>query len=198
MLSHRQRGVTLVELIIAIAVLAALLAMGVPAFTEWIQNTQCRTAAESILNGLQTARAEAVRRNTVVRFSLTDKDGQVSWALDCPTVTANCPGKLQERLAGESTTQARVTVSDSPIPNPAPVGHFSALISNAGELPAEVNFDGLGRLYTPPVGTFFTRIDVTNSTNAAARRYVVTVGVGGQVRMCDPKLVFATNPQGCS
>jgi len=61
MLARRQQGVTLIELMVGIAILATLLAMGIPAFTGWIQDTQVRTAAESILNGLQTARAEAVR-----------------------------------------------------------------------------------------------------------------------------------------
>jgi len=198
MLTRRQQGVTLIELMVGVAILAGLLAMGVPAFTGWIQDTQNRTAAESILNGLQTARAEAVRRNTVVRFSLTDSDGKVSWTVGCPTATATCPATIQSRSAAESGTLAKVTVSAAAIPVPAPAGYFTALISSAGELPAEVNFDGLGRVFTPPAGTLFNRADVTSTANANARRYVVVVSSGGQIRMCDPKMSFATDPRGCS
>lgn len=198
MLSRRQQGMTLIEVMVSVAILAGLLAMGIPAFSSWIQDTHNRTAAESILNGLQTARAEAVRRNTVVRFSLTDVDGKVSWTVGCPTVTATCPADIQSRPAAESGAMAKVTVSDEPIPVPAPAGHFTALISDAGTLPAEVNFDGLGRVFTPPAGALFVRADVTSTANASARRYVVVVSSGGQVRMCDPKISFATDPRGCS
>lgn len=198
MLSGRQQGMTLIELLIGIAILAGLLGMGVPAFSSWIQDTQVRTAAESILNGLQTARAEAVRRNTVVRFTLTDKDGKVSWTVGCPTVTATCPASIQTREAAESGTMAKVTVSADAIPVPAPPGYFSALISAESELPAEVNFDALGRVFTPPVGAVFTRADVTSTASSTARRYVVMVGTGGQIRMCDPKMAYSTDPRGCS
>lgn len=198
MLSRRQQGVTLIELLIGIVILAGMLAMAVPAFSSWIRDTQNRTAAESILNGLQAARAEAVRRNTVVRFMLTDKDGQVSWTVGCPTVTATCPAEIQSRTAAESGTLAKVTVSADALPVPAPAGYFSAAIASAGELPAEVNFDALGRVFTPPVGAVFTRADVTSTASEEARRYVVVVGTGGQIRMCDPKMAFATDPRGCS
>lgn len=198
MLTRRQQGVTLIEILVGITILAMLLAMGVPAFGGWIRDTQNRTAAESILNGLQTARAEAVRRNTVVRFTLTDKDGLVSWSVGCPTVTATCPANIQTRAAEESGTLARVAVSADPIPVPAPAGYFTSQISDAGELPAEVNFDGLGRVYTPPAGALFNRADVTSTGGANARRYVVLVSTGGQIRMCDPKMAFATDPRGCS
>jgi type IV fimbrial biogenesis protein FimT len=198
MLNRRQQGVTLVELVVGIAILAGLLTLAVPAFGRWIQDTQVRTAAESILNGLQTARAEAVRRNTIVRFMLTDRDGKVSWSVGCPTVTADCPATIQTREAAESGTLAKVTVSADPLPVPAPAGYFTGLISDAGELPAEVNFDGLGRVFTPAAGSVFTRADVTSTGSSEARRYVVVIGTGGQIRMCDPKMPYATDPRGCS
>lgn len=198
MLARRQQGVTLIELMVGIAILAVMLAMGVPAFSGWIQDTQIRTAAESILNGLQTARAEAVRRNAVVRFTLTSADGKVSWNVGCPTVTATCPASIQSRSAAEAGSLAKATVSADPIPVPAPAGYFEAQLSSAGELPAEVNFDGLGRVFTPAAGALFNRADVTSTTSATARRYVVVVSSGGQVRMCDPKMSIATDPRGCS
>lgn len=198
MLTRRQQGVSLVELVVGIAILAGLLTLAVPAFGRWIQDTQVRTAAESILNGLQTARAEAVRRNTIVRFMLTDKDGKVSWSVGCPTPTADCPATIQTREAAESGTLAKVTVSADPLPVPAPAGYFTGLISDAGELPAEVNFDGLGRVFTPAAGSVFTRADVTSTGSSEARRYVVVIGTGGQIRMCDPKMPYATDPRGCS
>ena len=65
-----ERGFSLVELMVTVAVLSLLMTLAVPSFNEWIQNGRIRTAAESIQNGLQVARAEAVRRNARVEFAL--------------------------------------------------------------------------------------------------------------------------------
>ncbi|MGE5621626.1 MAG: GspH/FimT family pseudopilin, partial [Bacillota bacterium] len=62
---------TLVELMVAVAIIAIVLGVGVPSFATWVRNSQIRTATESIKNGLQLAQAEALRRNTSVRFQLT-------------------------------------------------------------------------------------------------------------------------------
>ena len=65
---NRQVGMTLIELMIGIVLLGILLALGVPTFSRWVQSSQIRNASEAIHNGLMLARAEAVRRNTTVRF----------------------------------------------------------------------------------------------------------------------------------
>lgn len=198
MLAMRQRGVTLVELMIGIAIVSILLVMGVPAFTLWIQSTQNRTAAESVLNGLQLARTESVRRHAVVRFDLTDASGLVAWNVGCATVTADCPATIQSRPAAEGSVNAKVGVSTATIPLPTPAGHFGTAITAGTGLTAGVSFNGLGRVPNANVGTDIARIDITNAANSDARRYVVIVGTGGQIRMCDPALAFADNPQGCS
>lgn len=196
MLIMFQRGVTLIELMIGISIVSILLAMGVPSFSLWIQNTQNRTAAESILNGLQLARNEAVKRNAIVRFSLTDATGLVTWTVGCVNVTAECPATIQSRPAAEGSVNARVGVNMDVIPVPTPVGYFGTAIAAGTGLDAGVSFDSFGRLLNP--GDDITRIDITNALTNDARRYVVTIGSGGIIRMCDPSLTFADNPQGCS
>lgn len=197
-LTSRQEGVSLIELVIGLAIMAILLSAGLPAFSLWIQNTQNRTAAESIQNGLQLARTEAVRRNTSVRFDLTSAAGLVAWNVGCVTVTADCPATLQGRASGEGTTNARVGISTAAIPSPAPATQFNTAISSGTGLPAGATFNGLGRIPNANIGTDITRIDITNALAATARRLVVTVGTGGTIRMCDPALLLSANPQGCS
>ena len=194
----RQDGVSFVELLIGIAIVSLLMVMGAPSFNLWIQNTQVRTAAESIQNGLQIARTEAVRRNANVRFNLTDAGGTVAWSVDCVTVTADCPAGIQTRGGGEGGTNARVGISATALPSPVPANHFSTAIAVGTGLPAGVTFDGVGRVPTANVGTDISRIDVTNAARADARRMVIMIGTGGQTRMCDPAIALATNPQGCS
>ncbi len=190
---RRQNGVSLIELMIGIVIVSLLMVMGVPSFNLWIQNTQTRSAAESILNGLQVARTEAVRRNTQVRFSLTDASGAVAWTVDCVSVTADCPAGIQSRSGSEGGVNARAGISvDAATPA------IGTAISAGTGLPAGVTFDGLGRIPTANVGTDVARVDVTNAANANARRMVILIGTGGQTRMCDPALVLAANPQGCA
>ncbi len=183
---------------IGLVIMAILLSAGLPAFSLWIQNTQNRTAAESILNGLQLARSEAVRRNANVRFGLTSATGLVTWNVGCVTATTDCPATIQGRTGSEGTANARVGISIAVIPSPAPTTQFSTAISSGTGLPTGVTFNGLGRIQTANIGVDITRIDITNTAAATARRLVVTIGTGGAIRMCDPALSLPTNPQGCS
>jgi len=208
--AHNQVGVSLLELMMAIAIGSVLLMMGIPSFQSWMQNTQIRTAAESILNGLQVARTEAVRRNTNVRFNLTGATGMVAWSVDCVTVVplqpdgSGCPLGIQSRAGIEGGTNARVGVSATALPSPIPAGYFnnSANIPAVGGLiaglSAGVTFDGLGRVPLANAGNDITWINVTNAQSATARRMVIVVQTGGQIRMCDPAVSLASNPQGCS
>lgn len=187
---RQQGGLTLIELMIGISILAFLLAAGMPSFTRWMQDAQNRTAAESVLNGLQLARMESLRRNAQVRFKLTDSTGKVAWEVGCVAVTANCPLVIQSRQAQEGGGNARLGVAKVASPYGTAIGAGDGLL-------ASVAFDGLGRAPLAGQGAEIGRIDITNANLSKARRYVVTIGSGGQIRMCDPALSFPSNPQGC-
>ena len=126
MLSQRQRGVTLIELMIGLVIIGFLLLMGVPAFTTFLQNQKIRTAAESVLNGLQLARTEALTRNGQVELVLTDEDPV---AATVNSLVATTTGKfwvvryynpttlfyefIQGKAAGEGGGQASAVVTTS-------------------------------------------------------------------------------------
>jgi len=198
--SPKQHGVTLIELLIGVAIMTMLLLVGVPSFRTWIQNTQVRTAAESIQNGLQIARNEAVRRNTEVRFQFNGTSGIPSWTVGCVTVVTAaenpCPAEIQKRAGGEGGTNARVGVSKATID--ATTNYGAALVAGDGFGSATTNtwitFNGLGATVN---GTNdMKRIDVTNAAASDARRLVIIVTPGGLIKMCDPQLTG--NPQSCS
>lgn len=198
MLKRREQGLTLIELMVGISIVVFLLAAGTPSFSRWLQDAQNRTAAESVLNGLQLARMESLRRNAPVTFTLTDQNGHVAWEVGCKAVTADCPAKIQARVAKEGSVDARLGVSKIAIPAGPQPGHFDAPLVPGAGLQAGVTFDSLGRAPGAGTGADIARIDITNANVAKARRYVVTIGAGGQVRMCDPAQTLASNPQGCS
>ncbi len=183
-----QRGVSLIELMIGMAILAILLATAMPNFTTAIQNSQIRNTGEAILNGLALARAEAVLRNTHVQFSLT---GGNSWTVQCETAIGGtpplCPG----------TSPAATT--------PPSIQTWAAGSGNAVVSPtsATLSFSGLGKAtaasLSPGTSSTFT---ISNSSGTCVQQggpmrcLNVVVTSGGQVRMCDPALPSA-DPQAC-
>ena len=170
------RGFTLIELMIGIVIMSLVTALAMPSYRAWIQNTRIRNSAESILNGLQVARMEAVRRNIPVQLVFGTGS---AWTVGCVTVTATCPATIQSRTAGEGSSAA-ITVTSS--------GGNTFV------------FDQFGRRSTPAAGSGTVTLDVDTSTlsSAESRQLRVTVDVGGNTRMCDPDTgVATTDPRHC-
>jgi type IV fimbrial biogenesis protein FimT len=168
MTAFRASGFTLIELIVTIAVMAILLFIALPNFSIWLQNTQIRTAGEAILNGLQLARAEAVRRNTSVELEMGTGSG---W-----TVRVVSTGEvIQTRLAGEGSGAAAVTITPA--------------------ASTKVTFNGFGSITgTAPITEI--KIDAPALAAADSRKLCAMVGSSGAVRLCDPKL-GAGDPRAC-
>lgn len=192
--SARRGGFTLVEIMVALAIIAMVMALAAPSMLTWIQNTQLRNAAESILGGIKQARYEAVNRNTTVAFELQDPNS-TQWHVCLYDVTTNtCKAAAPDLHAGgpsDGSPNARAGIETV-------FTDFNTPLDPGINLPALVAFDSFGRV-APSSPTNIVRVDVRNPVLAAAdeRRMSIFIGVGGGVRMCDPLLPLATNPQGC-
>lgn len=193
LIQRRQQGVTLLELMIGVAIVALVLAFGAPSFSRWLQDSKNRTAAEAIANGLQVARSEAVGRNALVRFTLTDAAGTSAWTVTCVNNVPSCPTATAIRTY-PGANGPKVGVSVLPIPAGSSPNPFATEIAAGTSVPAGVSFNGLGRVPAANANADITRIDVTAPN---AKRYVVAVSNTGQIRMCDPGVALATSPQGC-
>lgn len=200
----RQRGMSLVEVMIAVTLAAILLALGAPSFFTGAQSRQIRTAAEAIQTGVQLAKTEALRRNRNVKFELRDGN---SWTVGCENVDDTmeggeqlCPEKIQTREKSEGSTNAIVA--------------FSEIVPSTGAAAGTAIFNGtltftpLGRVVTSGAGATLgpgnnAIFKVTNPGGGACvadggemRCLSVVVSAGGQVRMCDPA-VAAGDPRAC-
>lgn len=200
--AERQRGVTLIELVVTLAVFGVLFALAMPTLTNWIRNSQVRSAAESVQNGLRAAQQESVRRSRTVVFFQT-----------YATPMVGAPAGW----GGRSWVVQYVPAAADPAPAaPEPVVHAARLnevgsnrilvlgTSAVGNV-AAVCFNSNGRLLTTtPASNGVTNADCNaalttfniSHIDGADRPLRVTVDLGGRVRMCDPNRP-ATAPDGC-
>ncbi len=171
-----QRGFNIIEIVVAFVIIALLATLGMPVYTTWLQNSQLRASADSIMAGLQQARTEAVRSNMTagVRFSLTAGN---AWVV----VQNSDATELQHGGGLDLAKNAVVTATPAGI--------------------TDVVFTPLGQ--TNPVVTL--NIDVTH-TDAALKCIAdggemrclrVQIRPGGLVRMCDPSVAAAGDPRTC-
>jgi type IV fimbrial biogenesis protein FimT len=203
-LAHRknQRGLTLVELLMAVAIVAILLMVGVPALGGWVKNAQVRTTANAIQDGLQLARAEAVRMNKLVRFQLTStiddscaaSASSSNWVVSLYDPTGAC---------ATPTTATFVCVGADPcIAQVHSAGEGGGGTVNASQ--SLVCFNGLGQQSSSCGTPTAVTIRVTNSSGGACmpagniKCMNVQVSTAGQIHMCDAALTYsATTPTGC-
>jgi type IV fimbrial biogenesis protein FimT len=188
-------GFTMVELLIAMSILAIVVGLGVPAMGTYLHNAKLASVTASFYAGVQAARTEAIRRNIQSQFVLTN----------LPLSTAGLAN-----AAGLATPNGRSWVVRSALPPPpAGPGGFDPLLidkksSNEGEasavapsvvvncaLPAgcagAIPFNGFG-------GTFDNqtyRINISNPSAGACapggpvRCRSITVTPGGHITACD-------------
>ncbi len=189
------RGFSLVELIVGMAILGVLLAIAMPAFSNWLRNARVRTAAESVQNGLQLARAEAVRRNTTIRFQLVDTTDDScalstagpNWVVSFDSPVGACatppsdtvaPRIIQLRSGAEGSADTTLTADQS------------ALV-----------FNSLGRLTPVPAANVTIIVERDRRACLAEggpiRCLQIMVTLGGQIRMCDPALAVG-DAQACT
>ena len=178
----RQQGFTLVEMMVTLFVLAILLAVAVPSFREMLLNFQIRAAAEGLNTGLQLSRAEAIRRNTNVVFTLNDN---ATWKIGCQIVVADddsdgvddCPEVIQSKEGVEGAAKVSIEVD--------PAGATS------------VTFNGLGRVtYNNDGSNVMRQIDI--DANESSSRNLRILIRGGSVHFCDPNVTAAGDPRICA
>lgn len=184
LISRRNAGFTIIEVTIVLAIMALLMAIGLPGYQEWIENTRIRAAAESVQSGMNLARAEAVRRNTAIELRL-DAGTTTGWVVGCPTAAASatCPAIIQVRTSADGSS-----------------GTTSVAVSGTADTDRTFRFNNLGRM-TKPVPTAGTTVNVdldnTSLTATRSRDLRLVVDVGGGVRMCDPSVSTTGDPRKC-
>ena len=107
---HAQpRGFTLIELFVALAIVALLLLLGVPSFTTFLRNSEIRSTAESIINGLRLATTKAANLNQQVTFALKGGAGADWTGWEATYVDENGTQMIQQYSRKEAGSSSEVT-----------------------------------------------------------------------------------------
>ena len=81
---QKQHGVTLIELMVAVSVLALLAALAAPSFNPLIERWRVRGTLEDLQTTLYHARSEAIQRGGGVTITATDNDWANGWTVTAP------------------------------------------------------------------------------------------------------------------
>jgi type IV fimbrial biogenesis protein FimT len=199
------RGFTLLEALVALAIMGVVVSIGMPSMSNWIYAGKVAAAGQFYAEGFAMARNQALTQNGTSRLVLSANptNGQFDWRIDICFPRSNNP--CNEISENWSTTTAAAT------DDPKGVNGFKSLLRRADALPpaAElaqstgednaraVYFTPLGWV-DPAIGPRLERIDMKpagKKTGAAPETAIVLTLAGNAIR-CKP-LVAANDPYRC-
>ncbi len=193
----RQRGFSLIEMVIVVVIMGVLLGLGLSSYRVYMANQRIVAGAEVFMSGLQMARAEAVKLNQRVEFILTDV-APTPASVDTTSTSTTGRNWIVRALAaggnafieGKSGAEGGGSATGSGSP-----------ITLTGSV-AAVTFDGFGMpVGLAAVATFdFSNPSAGNCAGATPpgpiRCLQVRLSRGGQARLCDPA-VAAGDTRSC-
>lgn len=158
-------GFTLIELMITLVILGLLLTGTLNMASSYISNVKLRSIADDIRVGLLTAKAEAIKRNTVIEFTPYTTGG---WKLNIPAsyTVDNKDVPLQTRVVTNSVVDVSVIDDKS-------VAVTKIRFTGAGRVDKEATFRVVPASYSCAVGGDVTCLNVA-------------ITKAGQVQVCNP------------
>lgn len=190
-MNSRQRGFTLIEVMVALAIVALMVLVSLPSMTAYFQNAKLGSAAQTFAAGLQVARAEAIRRNAQIEFMLTDT--AIAPATIANTAVPSATGRNWVVRACDPTTctliEAKSVLEGSgQISGSTPAITVVGTATSGPSFAGSVFFNGFGATTAP--GDIQLAVNNPAGGQCAPtgpmRCLNVRAAPGGQVRVCDP------------
>ena len=108
---HDNRGFTIIELMVVLALVGVMAAIAAPSFSNMIKTTRIKGVASDLHMSLLKARSEAVKRNDSVAVAAVGGNWQSGWHIDDTAGLAACLADspdfdlcLENRSAAEGVT----------------------------------------------------------------------------------------------
>ena len=160
------RGFTLIELMVTVAILVILLTIGVPSMTSFFDRQKVVSAAEAVYSALQETKSEALSRSTQIYFK-NNLGSSFTWAI---TDQNSCT------LGGGGCT---INVNGSDISNEFKNSSFNDVTASTNN--QNISFDGtLGASNAASIGlTSPNGKLISISVSALGRISICSDDVGG-------------------
>jgi len=186
---HRQRGFTLLEMLVVVAIVMVMAAVAMPSIATYIRNYKIKAAAQEVAGELQTARSKAIMTNTNagVSFVAVDADSY-RWIQEDLTPGAEQFGPLKDLPVGIRFV-ASATANAGPVlrfqrlggfcvPGVAPCAAIPAALCNGPEVALRCSREpgGLFVGTEPGGGTVVTLLEETTGL-----KKVVRIAPGGRI-----------------
>jgi len=177
-MKNRVAGVSLIEILIAFAIMGILVALGVPQFTAMIQRSNVKSAVEFYGEGMRYARSMAIQRNVVARFLLDDNNGwTVAWCQPTSNAPCNEAAKWTDDRSRSGNALGDLKITTCP-----------------GDV-KEIDFSALGWVTAQGVVPMAAlRID---SPNIEVRSAQLQINLSGTVSQCDPTITSSADSRYC-
>ncbi|HLO64999.1 MAG TPA: Tfp pilus assembly protein FimT/FimU [Azonexus sp.] len=182
LLKARQTGLTMVELLITLAVLAILLAIGIPSFQGLIASTRVTNATNELLSAFAQARSEAIRQGQRVTICISANGVQ------CTNAGNWEQGWIIFSDATRAGNVANVDAGETIINNNR-VSLTGITIQGAAALPRYISFSSDGQSRTLAGATQTGNIEVCSTSSALSdndRARRLLVNGSGQIVMTQP------------
>ncbi|MFZ6780020.1 GspH/FimT family pseudopilin [Undibacterium sp. Ji83W] len=173
--NHKERGFTLVELLVAIAIFATIMAIAVPGVRGFITGARMNAQPSDIVGAINLARSEAVKRNSGVTIcksadGATCVAGGNNWAVGW--IVFADPDYNGVVNAGETVIRAYPILS----------GNTTAV--GSGGVTQGITFSGMGRSLPTFVGGKITMCPAAGTDQSYCR--TVCVNSQGRPRVDTP------------
>ena len=179
--ANHDRGFTLIELVITVALMAIMLAVATPSFVSYQRNSELVNIANNFLAALNAARSEGMKRNMyamVVPIN-NDNDWSSGWVV---FVDVNADGEYDSGdivVLREEALPSYISISGN---------------GSTSETKSHVRYDGSG--FSRPIGSLanatlsISRNDASSDFRQIRR---IKIAVTGRARVCTPQSATDAN-----
>lgn len=187
-------------MMVALAILGLLLALGIPAMSNWLMASKAGSATEFYAEGFRMARGQAVKHNSASRIRLTENpnNGQFDWQVDiCFPIPATTPCNDS---SGSWSTASAIAAGD-----PEGTAGFKSVARAADALPprsilkqtlvppgaTDVYYNSLGWVDTASAGRLEQlKLAPAPGHAGAFPASAIAITLAGTASKCDPTVAL--------
>lgn len=178
-----ERGVTIIELMVVVAIMAIIAAIAAPNLTRFIDAQRLRGAADDVVSVIAAARGASVKHDLPVAVGFA---GGSDWCVGAKSLAQPAAGTLVTGTVADFTCSDATTLVGTDVVRTLASNHRGVSMGNA---PATIQFDPKSGLIAP-LGTR----TLTLTSPKAYFSVRLDVMANGQASLCAPGATFSNVP----